>query len=117
MSAFPADHLEPLLIAAARARESITYKDVFDAVGLPFARWRVGALCAALEEVDALQRGHGRPELAVLVVRGSDRLPGQGWWLAKSPAQTDYTGAFTGAAAARYVAQVQARVFDYWGQE
>ncbi|QMW21733.1 ribose-phosphate pyrophosphokinase [Sandaracinobacteroides saxicola] len=108
------DELEAYLIAAAKVRESVTYGEVFAAFGLPFQRFQVGALCAALDSVDQVQRGKDRPELAVLVVRGSDRLPGQGWWLSKHPAQAEWTGPFVGPAAAAYVRDIQRRTFDWW---
>lgn len=114
MSLFPVDELEALLIAHARAGESMSYGQVFAHFGMPFQRYQVGHLCAALDEVDRLQRGKNRPELAVLVVRANDRLPGQGWWLSKHPAQREWTGAFVGPEAEQYVAQITRRVFDWW---
>lgn len=114
MSLFPIDELEAMLIAAARAGESLSYGQVFNGFGLPFQRFQVGHLCAALDEVDRLQRGRDRPELAVLVVRAGDGLPGQGWWLSKHPAQGEWHGAFVGPEAAAYVAKNQRRAFDWW---
>ena len=63
---------------------AISYGEVFHWFGLPFMRFQVGQLTAALTVVDDIQRAQGRPELAVLVVRQSDGLPGQGWWLSKN---------------------------------
>lgn len=112
MPLFPVDELEALLILRAKAGRPISYGDVFAWFGLPFRRFQVGQLCAALDAVDALQRGSGRPELAVLVVRASDGLPGQGWWLSKN--HDPWDGLFTGPAAAAFVARHQARAFDHW---
>ncbi|MFN3592536.1 MAG: ribose-phosphate pyrophosphokinase, partial [Thermaurantiacus sp.] len=67
---------------------------------------------AALDEVDRLQRGRGRPELAVLVVRASDRIPGQGWWLSKN--HDPWEGPFEGPEARRFVEAHQARAFAFW---
>ena len=39
-----------------------------------------------LAEVDRLCAIDGEPDLAVLVVRESDRLPGQGWWVGRRDA-------------------------------
>ena len=68
------------------------------------------ALCVVLDDIDAAERGAGRPPLACLVVRASDRLPGQGWWVNRR----DYRGLFTGPGAAAYVAGVQAEAFAAW---
>lgn len=112
MALFPIDELEALLILRAKAGRSISYGEVFQWFALPFQRFQVGQLCAALDAVDRLQRGRGRPELAVLVVRQSDGLPGQGWWLSKS--QRVWQGLFVGPEAAAFVRQTQARAFGWW---
>ena len=59
----------------------------------------------------------GEPELAVLVVRQSDRLPGQGWWVAGGGSAHGYDGAWEGAEAAAYVARLQQKAFDYWHEQ
>lgn len=115
MPLFPVDALEALLILKARQGLSISYGAVFEWFGLPFQRFQVGQLCAALTEVDRLQRGAGRPELAVLVVRQSDGIPGQGWWLEKN--QEQWSGPILGPHAAAYVAGIQRRTFDYWAEQ
>ena len=112
MALFPADELEALLILKARNGEPISYGDVFRWFGLPFVRFQVGQLCAALEEVDSRQRAQDRPVLASLVVRQSDGLPGQGWWLSKD--HDGWEGPFTGPRAARFVKRHQKRCFDHW---
>lgn len=103
-------HITAFLQAAARAGESVTYSEVLASIGMAFSRPKMRALCAVLFEIDATERGAGRPELAVLVVRQSDRLPGQGWWLG----ERDYKGAFPGPEAAAWVANCQRRVFEWW---
>jgi hypothetical protein len=108
------DHLEALLQAAARAGEAVTYAEALGALGFSFSRPKMRALCKALEDVDARARGRGEPELAVLVVRQSDRLPGQGWWVGTRPRADGYAGAWEGPEAARYVRQVQGAAFTYW---
>lgn len=79
-------------------------------LGYRFSRPKMRALCAVLSDIDASERGGGRPELAVLVVRQSDRLPGQGWWLGEAA----YQGIFTGPEAAAWVRLRQQAAFDWW---
>ena len=90
----------------------MTYSAALAALGFAFSRPKMRALCVLLYDIDAAERGAGRPELAVLVVRQSDRLPGQGWWLGRS----DYKGLFTGVEAAAYVTARQREVFEYWAK-
>ena len=112
MALFPTDELEALLILKAGNGEAISYGEVFAWFGHRFQRFQVGQLCAALEEVDSRQRGQGRPELASLVVRQSDGLPGQGWWLSKG--HDEWNGPFVGPEAAMFVKRHQQRCFSYW---
>jgi hypothetical protein len=112
MALFPVDELEALLILRAAGGRPISYGEVFGWFGHRFQRFQVGQLCAALEEVDSRQRALGQPELASLVVRASDGLPGQGWWLSKG--HDPWDGLFTGPAAAAFVKRHQQRCFDHW---
>ena len=57
----------------------------------------------------------GEPELAVLVVRQSDGLPGQGWWVAGAK-KHGYAGLWEGRAARKLIRKIQKRAFDYWGR-
>ncbi len=68
------------------------------------------ALCKVLDEIDNRAAAAGQPELAPLVVRESDRLPGQGWWVGRS----DYAGAWEGPEARKYLDQVQRVAIAYW---
>ena len=115
MALFPVDELEALLILRAGNGEPISYGDVFRWFGHPFQRFQVGQLCAALEEVDSRQRAQDRPMLASLVVRASDGIPGQGWWLSKG--HDRWEGLFVGPEAAAFVRRHQQRCFDYWKSE
>ncbi len=108
--AFDVDEVEALLIAAARAGEPLTYSEMLAALGYRFTRPLMRQLCVALDAVDARGRASGRPELAVLVVRQSDGLPGQGWWLG----ERIYAGPWEGPEAARHVATLQQRAFADW---
>lgn len=71
------------------------------------------ALCATLMHVDAQAEAAGEPELAVLVVRESDGLPGQGWWTTGAHAH-GYEGAWEGPEAKAFIAGLQDRAFAYW---
>jgi hypothetical protein len=106
-----------ILHAAARARTPLTYAEVLNALGFAFSRPKMRAVCVALDDVDAAERGAGRLPLAVLVVRASDGLPGQGWWLSRrGDGGAGWAGDFTGPAAAAYVAAAQRAVFNFWAQ-
>lgn len=102
--------LTTLLQWAARARQPLTYAEALNALGYAFSRPKMRALCVVLTDIDAVERGAGRQELAVLVVRASDGLPGQGWWIGK----TGYTGLWAGTEAAAHVRQQQERAFACW---
>ena len=107
------DRLEALLIEAARARRSLTYAEVLAHFGLRIAPRRVYALCRDLGAVCARNRARGEPELAVLVVRKSDRLPGEGFFhgLWRDGA---YDGPAIGPAAAIFIERETVRVFAHW---
>lgn len=103
--------IRSVLLDAARESRSVSYSEMLGALGFRFTRPKMRTLCRTLDAVDGDARAAGEPPLAVLVVRESDRLPGQGWWTGRS----DYSGSWTGADARDYVAERQQRVFDYWG--
>ena len=115
MPLFPIDELEALLILKASNAQAVSYGAVFQWFGMPFQRFQVGQLCAALSEVDSRQRATQRPELASLVVRASDGLPGQGWWL--SLPQGEWKGLFVGPEAAAFVHEQQQQAFAFWAQQ
>ncbi|HEU4704197.1 MAG TPA: ribose-phosphate pyrophosphokinase [Sphingomicrobium sp.] len=102
------------LVAAAKAGESITYSELLNRLGHEFSRPKMRALCKTLGSVDEQAVELGEPELAVLVVRQSDGLPGQGWWVSGGAAGHDYSGPWEGPEARRLVAGLHARAFDYW---
>ncbi|MBV7256646.1 ribose-phosphate pyrophosphokinase [Pacificimonas sp. WHA3] len=107
------EELRAFLIAAARARESVTYSEALQSQGYAFTRPKMRALCSVLGDIDAEGRGRDEPELAVLVVRQSDGLPGQGWWTMGGA--DGYSGPWEGPEARRHVTCLQNRAFDYWG--
>ncbi len=109
---FDLDEIEALLQGSARAGQPISYSEALNCLGLTFSRPKMRALCVALGEVDRRAKKRGEPELAVLVVRASDKLPGAGWWTEKNdPA---YKGPWEGAKAESYIKKIQKKTFDYW---
>lgn len=105
-----------LLIAAATRRESITYSELLDDLGHAFTRPKMRALCKVLATVDEEAAERGEPELAVLVVRQSDGLPGQGWWVGDVAMLYGYDGPWTGPEAMKFVRKLQRQAFDYWSR-
>ena len=102
------------LVAAAIAGVPITYSELLNQLGHEFTRPKMRALCAVLGTVDEQGAERGEPELAVLVVRQSDGLPGQGWWVAGGASSHDYSGPWEGPRAKRLVKKLQGQAFDYW---
>ena len=102
------------LIGAASAGVALSYGELLERLGYHFSRPKMRALCAILGEVDRAAALRGEPELAVLVVRASDRIPGQGWWVAGGAAAHGYEGPWEGPRAARFVRELQQKSFDYW---
>ena len=102
-----------LLVQSAAAGEAITYSELLNALGHAFTRPKMRALCKVLAFVDDEAEERGEPELAVLVVRQSDRLPGQGWWVGGAR-KHGYTGQWEGPAAAKLIRKIQKRAFEYW---
>ena len=109
---FDVDHIEALLHAAARDRAALSYSEILLALGYTFTRPKMRALCKVLDTIDQRAEAAGQPELAVLVVRESDHLPGQGWWVGR----TDYRGDWAGGGARRHVDRLQAKAFNFWGR-
>jgi hypothetical protein len=99
-----------ILVDAARNGHSVSYSELLMAFGFRFTRPKMRAVCKTLYAVDAEAEARGQPPLAPLVVRESDRLPGQGWWTGRS----DYQGPWEGAEARAYLAKHQTKAFDFW---
>ena len=102
------------LIKSAAAGEPLTYSELLNRLGHEFSRPKMRALCKVLAVIDEEAAERGEPELAVLVVRQSDGLPGQGWWVAGGASSHDYTGLWDSPEAKRLVARLQRQAFDYW---
>jgi hypothetical protein len=102
-----------ILVASARAGQAISYAEVLELLGHHFTRPKMRQLCKVLAFVDDEAEERGEPELAVLVVRQSDGLPGQGWWVGGAK-KHGYTGLWEGAEAMELVRKVQQQAFDFW---
>ena len=103
------------LIAAAAAGHALSYSELLEHLGYGFSRPKMRALCKTLGVVDRDAAGRGEPELAVLVVRQSDGLPGQGWWI-EGARQHGYAGPWEGPRASRFIRKLQQLTFDYWAE-
>jgi len=102
------------LVAAAQAGVALTYAELLERLGYHFSRPKMRQLCVVLADVDRDADARGEPELAVLVVRQSDGLPGQGWWVGGGGSARDYAGPWEGPEAARFIRVVQAETFAFW---
>ena len=102
-----------LLIESAKARRDTSYADLLDRMGHRFSRPKMRALCKTLGAVDEVAVAKGEPELAVLVVSQSDRLPGDGWWVSCAE-RLGYHGLWTGSEAVKFIRRQQKLAFDYW---
>ena len=109
---FDVDHVEALLQAAAAQRQDFSYSELLLLLGHRFTRPKMRALCAVLDEIDRRADAGGQPELAALVVREGDRLPGQGWWVGRR----DYVGPWEGPEAMAYLRRIQSGAYDWWGK-
>ena len=103
-----------LLIEAAQAGEAVSYSHLLAQLGHRFTRPKMRAVCKTLDIIDEAAIAAGEPELAVLVVRESDGLPGQGWWGGARAFVLDYDGPWTGPQAMKLVREQQQIAFDYW---
>lgn len=110
---FETDRVKALLIEAAREGRAVSYSEMLAQLGYRFTRPKMRALCAVLGKIDEAGAVDGEPELAVLVVRESDGLPGQGWWVARADA-LGHEGDWTGPEARALVRELQGEAFDYW---
>jgi hypothetical protein len=103
-----------ILLDSARAGRAISYSAFLARLGLAFSRPKMRALCRTLDRIDQDGAERGEPGLAVLAVRESDGLPGQGWWAGWRAAELGWESDWTGPAARAFVAEEQAAAFRYW---
>ena len=85
----------------------MTYGQLLGYFGWKVTQVTVGALCRDLGRVDERRATQDWPDLACLVVRKSDGLPGEGYF-ASLRAEGAYAGPSVGAAAAAFVRARQA---------
>jgi len=107
------DALDQLLIEAARSRLTLTYGEVLAHFGKRVTPIRVYALCRDLGVVSERNRERREPELAVLVVRKTDRLPGEGFFHGAWK-DGSYDGPATGPDARTYIDGLTEIVFDHF---
>ena len=107
------EEVRAILVASAQAGQSITYAEVLGLLDHHFTRPKMRALCKVLAYVDDEAEARGEPELAVLVVRQSDGLPGQGWWVGGAK-KHGYIGLWEGPKAAKLIRKIQGRAFEFW---
>jgi hypothetical protein len=108
------DEVRLHLVAAAQAGHALTYAQLLEHLGYRFSRPKMRALCAILAAIDDEAAARGEPELAVLVVRQSDGIPGQGWWVSGGARDKGYAGPWEGPEARRFIEGVQAETFAWW---
>jgi hypothetical protein len=106
------DRLERVLVHAARERRPLTYGQLLAYFGLRVGRITVGALCRDLGRVERRRAGEGWPDLACLVVRKSDGLPGEGYFVGLR-AEGAYAGPSEGPQAATALRARQERAFAW----
>jgi len=110
----PPPAVRAILVEAARDGRAITYAEVLARLDHRFTRPLMRQLCRVLDRIDADAASVGEPALAVLVVRQSDGLPGQGWWVARIGEEAEYQGTWEGPEALVFVSALQEQAFRYW---
>lgn len=111
---FDPAEIRSLLIESARERSTFTYGGLLGVLGHTFSRPLMRQLCKVLDAIDQDGRAVGEPGLAVLVVRQSDGLPGQGWFVSRAGVYDDLPREWEGPEARAYTFARQAEAFDYW---
>ena len=114
-SPLDAAQVEQVLRHAAKAGRIVSYGEVLRLLDRSFSRALVRALCRVLGEVDDRAAACGEPELAALVVRKADGIPGEGYFTsARARGEIDVPRDHP--AARTYVAERQDRAFRYWAR-
>ena len=106
------DRLERVVVRAARERRPLTYGQLLAYFGLRVGPVTVGGLCRDLGRVERRRAAEGWPDLACLVVRKSDGLPGEGYF-AGLRAEGVYAGPSEGPEAAAALRVLQERAFAW----
>ncbi len=106
------DALERLLIDAGSRGRPVTYGALLRRFGHRVSPITVAALCRDLGEVCRRVAARGGPDLACLVVRKSDGLPGEGYFAALRE-EGVYEGPGEGEAARRFLEARQRRAYAW----
>jgi hypothetical protein len=106
------DHLQHLLLRAARERRAVTYGELLAFFERRVTRITVAALCRDLGAVCRRIEAAGGPDLACLVVRKADGLPGEGYFLPLR-AEGSWAGPCTGPEALAFVRARQEAAFAW----
>jgi hypothetical protein len=88
---------------------------VLGLLGHHYTRPKMRQLCKVLALIYDEGVDRGEPGLAVLVVRQSDGLPGQGWWVGSAETHR-YHGLWEGSQAKRLVDKLQKEAFVFWAK-
>ncbi len=107
-----ADQLEQVLIQAARGGHTVSYRALLAMGGRRVGPNNVRALMRVLGEVCRRMEARGEPDLACLVVRESDGLPGEGYFAAEA----ERGDVLAGSRRAR-VTRAQEAAFAYWSAD
>jgi hypothetical protein len=102
-----------VLIAAARERRPLTYGVLLRYFNRRLTPVIVAALCRDLGRVCTKVEARGGPDLASLVVRQADGLPGEGYF-ASLRREGHYAGPSTGAVALAFVRERQAHAYRFY---
>jgi hypothetical protein len=113
MSLWDSPEVRAHLVAAAAAGHALSYSQLLEHLGYGFSRPKMRALCKTLGAVDEDAAARGEPELAVLVVRQSDGLPGQGWWVSGGGRAHGYEGPGR-VEGGQIHPSTSAKTFDFW---
>lgn len=104
-----ADELEQVLIQTAKGKETVTYRRLLALGGRRVGPNNVRALMRVLSEVCRRLEARDEPDLACLVVRESDGLPGEGYFAAEAERGKELMG----SRRAR-VEKAQAAAYAFW---
>lgn len=106
------DLLERVLIRTALEGRAVTYGELLAFFERRVTRITVSALCKDLGRVEERREGEAWPDLACLVVRKADGLPGEGYFASLREAGA-YAGPSVGEAAHAFVRGRQARAREW----
>jgi hypothetical protein len=106
------DRLERVLLQAAAEEHALTYGQILAFFGRRVTPIQVSALCRDLGLVCRRVEARGGPDLACLVVRKSDSLPGEGYFVAMR-SERHYDGPPTGPQAHAFIRQRQELAYAF----